>query len=134
MAPFDQDRNIYSLRNVTAAVAGFDHDRFRCRNHAIVDRYPVSTLRHLFWFVLVVWWTTLRHEVSHALAAVLEGAEILQLRLLPGIHDELGFYFGYVEHDGDVTWLTDAAPFITDSVLLLLAAIVGAVVLAKRRL
>lgn len=72
---------------------------------------------------LVIFWTTIRHEGSHACAAFLEGAEIQVIRVFPGVNSELGFYFGYVEHDGDVTWLTDAAPFIADLLLLILAAI-----------
>lgn len=71
----------------------------------------------------VVLWTTARHEFSHVIAAYLEGADIQTIRLLPGIHDDLGFYFGYVEHSGDVSWLTDAAPFFADIFLLAIAAI-----------
>lgn len=69
--------------------------------------------------VAVVIWTTSRHEGSHALAASLEGATIEEVRLLPGIHPELGFYFGYVKHSGDTSWLTDAAPFLSDAALIL---------------
>jgi len=62
--------------------------------------------------VAMILWTTARHEASHALVAWLEGAEISELRLLPGMHPELGFYFGYVMHSGETTWLTTAAPFV----------------------
>ena len=71
----------------------------------------------------LVLWTTARHEGSHALAALYEGFEIQEIRLLPGMHKELGFYFGYVEHSGEVTWLTGAAPFIADVALLLIASL-----------
>ena len=72
--------------------------------------------------ILLVLWTTARHEASHAAMALLEGAEIQEMRLLPGIHPELGFYFGYVKHSGDPTWRIDAAPFIADAVVVLAAS------------
>lgn len=75
----------------------------------------------------------MRHEGSHALAAVLGGSEITRIRLLPGIHDELGFYFGYVEYSGEANWLTDAAPFIADILLLTIAAILLARVVRATR-
>jgi hypothetical protein len=43
------------------------------------------------------------------------------MRLFPGVHPELGFYFGYVVHSGESNSLTDGAPFLSD-VLLALAA------------
>ena len=76
---------------------------------------------HILLLTFVVLWTTIRHEGSHACAALFEGAEIQAIRTLPGIDDKLGFYFGYVMHSGDVTWLTDAAPFIVDAILLVIA-------------
>lgn len=77
----------------------------------------------LFVIAVLVLWTTARHEGSHALAAFAEGAEIQQVRLLPGVHENLGFYFGFVEHRGEVSWLTDAAPFIADVLLLLVTSL-----------
>lgn len=74
--------------------------------------------------VILILWTTARHEASHALMAYLEGAEIKELRVLPGIHEELGFYFGYVKHSGDTTWLTEAAPFFGDVLLVLLTSLI----------
>ena len=68
-------------------------------------------------------WTTARHEGSHALMAYLEGAEILEMKLLPGIHKELGFYFGYVKHSGDTTWLTEAAPFFSDLIIIIITSV-----------
>lgn len=73
--------------------------------------------------IAMVLWTTARHEGSHALAAWLEGAEISEVRLLPGVNPELGFYFGYVVHSGETTWLTAAAPFLADAVVLLCAGL-----------
>lgn len=55
--------------------------------------------------------TTVRHEGSHALAAWLSGVEIYEVRLLPGVHPELGFYFGYVSRGDGGGWVIDAAPF-----------------------
>ncbi len=77
----------------------------------------------LLLMVIVVLWTTIRHEASHAAAALYQGAEIKTINLLPGIHAELGFYFGYVEHTGNVTWLTASAPFLADILLLILGFI-----------
>jgi hypothetical protein len=55
--------------------------------------------------------------------AFLEGAEIEEMRLLPGIHEELGFYLGYVKHSGGTTWLTESAPFLTDVLIILLTTL-----------
>lgn len=55
--------------------------------------------------------TIIRHEGSHALVAWLEGASVLEVRLIPGLHPELGFYFGYVARNGG-SWITDAAPWL----------------------
>ena len=52
--------------------------------------------------------------------AYLEGADICELRLIPGIHEELGFYFAYVKHSEQTTWLTEAAPYMADILLLLI--------------
>lgn len=76
-----------------------------------------------FIIIAFILWTTARHEASHALIAYLEGSKIEELRLLPGIHDELGFYFGYVKHSGDTTWLTKCAPFFSDLLILLFSTI-----------
>lgn len=74
--------------------------------------------------IAFILWTTSRHEGSHALMAYLEGAEILELKLLPGIHEELGFYFGYVKHSGDTTWLTESAPFFSDLILVFITSLI----------
>ncbi|MEL6975648.1 MAG: hypothetical protein AAGL29_09680, partial [Bacteroidota bacterium] len=78
----------------------------------------------LLLIIAVILWTTARHEASHALMAYIEGAEIIELRLLPGIHDELGFYFGYVKHSGNTTWLTESAPFFVDILLILITSLI----------
>lgn len=61
--------------------------------------------------LLMIWLTTVRHESAHWIAAVLQDVEVSEVRLLPGIHPELGFYFGYVARGDGGTWLIDAAPF-----------------------
>ncbi|MDH3531588.1 MAG: hypothetical protein OEO82_01585 [Gammaproteobacteria bacterium] len=61
--------------------------------------------------IFVVLLTTARHEGSHALVAWAQGATIHEVRLLPGVNPDLGFYFGYVSRDDGGTWLIDAAPF-----------------------
>ena len=70
---------------------------------------------------LLILVTTFRHEGSHALAALLQGVELIEVRLLPGVRDDVGFYFGYVIRGEGGTWLIDAAPFVTAVVWFLLA-------------
>ncbi|MBT8315367.1 MAG: hypothetical protein KJP26_12980 [Maribacter sp.] len=77
----------------------------------------------IFIIIAFILWTTARHEASHALMAYLEGSKIEELKLLPGIHDELGFYFGYVRHSGDTTWLTESAPFFSDILIIMVTTI-----------
>ena len=73
---------------------------------------------------VVFYWTIARHEGSHALLAWLEGAEIYKLSLIPGIHEELGFYFAFVSHDGKTSWLTEAAPFFADVLVLIFGILI----------
>ncbi len=75
----------------------------------------------IVFFVAVTLWTTSRHEASHAAMAVVQGATIDEMTLLPGVHPELGFYFAYVSHSEETTWLTDAAPYFADIVLAVIA-------------
>ena len=67
---------------------------------------------------LIFYWTIARHEGSHAAMAHFEGAYVEELRLIPGFHKNLGFYFGYVKHSEDTTWLTEAAPYFADILIL----------------
>lgn len=69
---------------------------------------------------LIFYWTIARHEGSHALMAYLEGANINKLKLIPGVNKELGFYFGYVEHSENTSWLTEAAPYFADILILVI--------------
>jgi phosphoglycerol transferase MdoB-like AlkP superfamily enzyme len=54
---------------------------------------------------------TLRHEASHALAAVLEGATIEEFVFWP-----TRGYWGYVRWSGQTTWVSTAAPYFVDLV------------------
>lgn len=63
--------------------------------------------------VLMILLTTVRHEGSHAVAAWLSDVPIHEIRLLPGVHPELGFYFGYVSRGDGGGWVIDAAPYLS---------------------
>lgn len=56
--------------------------------------------------------TTFRHEGSHALATLLEGVQLIEVRLFPGYREDVGFYFGYVMRGDGGSWLIEAAPFV----------------------
>ena len=58
--------------------------------------------------ILLVLLTTARHEGSDGLVAWAQGATIHEVRLLPGVSPDLGFYFGYVSRDDGGTWLIGA--------------------------
>lgn len=58
---------------------------------------------------------TIRHEGSHALAAILQGAHIAKFQVLPSILPDGRFFWGYVTFaGGHPTWLTTAAPYFCD--------------------
>ena len=63
---------------------------------------------------------TLRHEASHALAALLEGAEIRQFVFWPTVREGRGFSWGYVRWHGHTSWRTAAAPYFVDLITYLL--------------
>ncbi len=56
--------------------------------------------------------TTLRHEGSHALAALLEGCEVVDFVILPSWQG--GFTFGYAALAGNPGWPVLAAPYFCD--------------------
>jgi len=61
---------------------------------------------------------TLRHELSHALAAWLMGARVLSINIFPG--HQLGYFsFGYVILGENAGWLVIAAPYFCDLILFL---------------
>ena len=56
---------------------------------------------------------TIRHEGSHALGAMAEGAKITKFVFWPNF-DLGGFQWGYAGWDGTTTWFTTAAPYFCD--------------------
>jgi hypothetical protein len=75
---------------------------------------------------------TVRHEGSHALVAVLQGATITSFRILPFMHPERGFCWGGVNWvGGQPTALAIAAPYLAD---LLVFALLGVLCAAFPRM
>jgi len=62
---------------------------------------------------------TLRHEGSHAIAAVLQGAKITEFVFWPTMR-ERGLYWGYVNFLEETNWLVLAAPYFMDLVTFVL--------------
>jgi len=56
---------------------------------------------------------TIRHEGSHALVALLEGARVTDFVFWPSI-TKVGFYWGYVRIIGSTDWVFLAAPYLVD--------------------
>ena len=56
---------------------------------------------------------TFRHEASHALAAVLQGATLERFVFWPTSFDS-SFRWGYVSYSGSTDWVTTAAPYLCD--------------------
>jgi hypothetical protein len=55
---------------------------------------------------------TIRHEGSHAIAALLYGRNIVEFRFLPGRRDDGHWYWGYVGFDGPANGVILLAPSI----------------------
>ena len=73
---------------------------------------------------------TLRHEGSHALAAMAEGAHIRKFVFWPNF--DLGEYtWGYVSWEGSMTWVTLAAPYFCDLITFFVAFLI--ILVAKPR-
>ena len=51
---------------------------------------------------------------SHALAAILEGADVVEFVYLPTWTSQSGLLWGYVRFAGPTTWMTLAAPYLVD--------------------
>lgn len=82
-------------------------------------RNPIAAFRNfdLLWILASPLYLSLgiiRHEGSHVLAAVGEGATITEFSFIPSVRPDGGFAWGYVLVDGDVSWLTGAAPYVCD--------------------
>lgn len=60
---------------------------------------------------------SLRHEASHALVGLIEGARVIEFRFLPILDGRFRpWSWGHVRFWGDHTWLTTAAPYLCDLV------------------
>ena len=66
---------------------------------------------------------TFRHEGSHALAAMAEGAEVTQFVFWPSF-DNGKFFWGYVSWHGSTTWFTTAAPYFCDLIIFFIALLI----------
>ena len=59
--------------------------------------------------------STYRHESAHAIAATMQGAEVMKFVFWPSFYENGKFYFGYVSwRGGETNWLVDAAPYFMD--------------------
>jgi hypothetical protein len=56
---------------------------------------------------------TLRHEGSHAIAAILQGAKITEFVFWPTLRKQ-GLYWGYVNYHEETNWPVLAAPYFMD--------------------
>jgi hypothetical protein len=75
---------------------------------------------------------TFRHEGSHALAAMAEGAEVTKFAFWPNF--DLGkFQWGYVNWHGFTTWFTIAAPYFCDLLTFFIAILIILEVKPRRR-
>ena len=75
--------------------------------------------------------STIRHEGSHALAAMAEGAGVTEFVFWPSFHPY--FSWGYVRYDGYTTWFTSAAPYFCDLITFFVALLIILVAKPKRR-
>ena len=68
---------------------------------------------------------TARHELSHAAAAVPQGAHITQVQILPSHLAGRGWYWGYIRFTGGTNgWAVPAAPYLCDLITFALAAMI----------
>ena len=67
--------------------------------------------------------STIRHEGSHALAAMAEGAHITEFVFWPTFHNGR-FYWGYLYYEGSTTWFTMAAPYFCDLLMFFVAILI----------
>ncbi len=75
---------------------------------------------------------TIRHEGSHALAAILQGAEIKKFVFWPSFINDR-FYWGYVRWNEATNWLTTATPYFCDLITFILFYLVCTKLRIKRR-
>jgi len=74
----------------------------------------------------------LRHEGSHALAAMAEGARIREFEFWPSIRNGR-FFWGYVRVTGRTTWFFSAAPFFCDLITFFVALSIILIAKPQRR-
>ncbi|HEX5136724.1 MAG TPA: M50 family metallopeptidase [Planctomycetota bacterium] len=77
----------------------------------------VLRAKDLLWLLLYPGYQvlgTIRHEASHALAAMLEGATIERITVLPRPDARRGILWGSVATGGHTTNFTSAAPYLVD--------------------
>jgi len=82
--------------------------------------------KDLLWLLLYpVYQTisTIRHEGSHALAAMAEGADITEFVFWPSFH-EGRFYWGHLYWEGSTTWCTTAASYFCDLLVFFVALLI----------
>ena len=66
---------------------------------------------------------TMRHEGSHALAAMAEGAKVTKFVFCPSFQNGKLFW-GYVDWNGSTTWFTIAAPYFCDLLTFFVALLI----------
>lgn len=66
---------------------------------------------------------TFRHEGSHALAAMAEGAEVTKFVFWPSF-DNGKLLWGYISWHGPTTWFTTAAPYFCDLLIFFVALLI----------
>ena len=82
--------------------------------------------RDLLWLILYPVYQiigTIRHEGSHALAAMAEGARIKKFVFWPN-YDLGTFRWGYARYYGFTTWFTTAAPYFCDLIIFFVVLLV----------
>jgi hypothetical protein len=90
--------------------------------------------RDLLWLLLYPVYQiigTIRHEGSHALAAIAEGAEIKEFVFWPSFRPY--FSWGYVSWQGSTTWFTTAAPYFCDLITFFVAFLIVLIAKPKPR-
>lgn len=80
---------------------------------------PMLRRTDLLWLLALPFFQiigTIRHEGSHALAALVEGVKVTEFAFLPSFHPQNGFLWGFVSFQDNTTWFTLAAPYLVDLV------------------
>lgn len=75
---------------------------------------------------------TIRHEGSHALVGILEGANVADFVFLPRFGGRAWVVWGHVSFHGPHSWLTSAAPYFCDLVTFVLSFLLLYACVVKR--